>query len=119
MTMIQQTLGEGPVVAIVGGRVLPVVEFDIAEDLDSQMVYGDSTIRSGGRATTSVQYTIELTTQRPLPITDDLMVDGYIFSNSTKVKLEKLVITRITMDEYQFDNYIVEMIATDVSVEER
>lgn len=111
---------KGPVVGIIGGHFLPIIELSVTKEIDSDRVNSSSFLQSQKVVVNSEQYDITITTNRqpaePVPHTGK----SYIIGKEHQIVLDDAVETGHSMLPDEWDNqYEVDMTFLSFELQER
>ena len=100
----------GPVIGVIGGRFLPIIELSVTKDIDADRVNSPSFLQSQKVVVKSEQYDITLTTNRKPAAQTPVCRTSYIVGKEHQIVLEDVVETGHSVVSEDWDNqYEVEM----------
>ena len=113
---------EGPYVAVIDGKFLPIHSIQIEERVDANRMYSGQSIQSKGVNVASKEYTITLSTRRRPGKLLSHSSYGYIFSPVKKIALNNVVTIskEVFLDDTGWGQlFEIELTCVSYSVEDR
>lgn len=109
----------GAVVAVIGGRFLPVEELSIVKDVDVNHLSSSTSTKVQG-VTKMEEYSVEFTTRRDPMLEPTIVTNGYIYNSTHRIVLDNVVGMSHGIVTEGWDNeYEVELILDGFTVMER